>query len=302
MARTLPSAGYRRKCVGAATHFRTIASTHPSVAAANDADLPQGAGPHMTGSMRVWPDDTPIREFFNSTVALQTALPQDRLDAVVASLLREGFGTFGVLRSVVEIYDQAPSPAHALQMCVQPPMPLGVCFVVAKHLVATGPPPPHPSAATHTPRSPKAAPPSPTHPMTLLVRATATSGNNSSAPPAPGLTTGDAPIAAALPAPGADAESSSSEEEDYRVKGAAGTVRHSGTHQCPYCPKRFQYCHLQDHIRSHTGEKPFVCPHCDKNFSRNSTMRRHVKRLHKLPPPPSQYVAPHRVQAPPAQS
>ncbi|CEP00719.1 hypothetical protein PBRA_001773 [Plasmodiophora brassicae] len=236
MARTsLPSAGYRRKCVGAATHFRTIASTHPSVASANDADLPQGAGPHMTGSMRVWPDDTPIREFFNSTVALQTALPQDRLDAVVASLLREGFGT-------------------------------------------------------------------PTHPMTLLVRATATSGNNSSAPPAPGLTTGDAPIAAALPAPGADAESSSSEEEDYRVKGAAGTVRHSGTHQCPYCPKRFQYCHLQDHIRSHTGEKPFVCPHCDKNFSRNSTMRRHVKRLHKLPPPPSQYVAPHRVQAPPAQS
>ncbi|XP_052873127.1 zinc finger protein 121-like [Anopheles cruzii] len=38
-------------------------------------------------------------------------------------------------------------------------------------------------------------------------------------------------------------------------------------HQCPKCPQKFaQLIQLKNHIRTHTGEKPFQCKICDKAF------------------------------------
>lgn len=58
------------------------------------------------------------------------------------------------------------------------------------------------------------------------------------------------------------------------------TITHSSTnkvHQCPYCAysttKKFN---LDNHMRIHTGEKPFSCPHCPYRASTKETLKRHV--------------------------
>ncbi|KAH8298337.1 hypothetical protein KR018_006059 [Drosophila ironensis] len=50
--------------------------------------------------------------------------------------------------------------------------------------------------------------------------------------------------------------------------------------KCPECPKTFHITsHLNEHIRIHTGAKPFKCTHCPKSFTQSSTLKSHL-RLH----------------------
>ncbi|KAI9725723.1 MAG: hypothetical protein M1828_002606 [Chrysothrix sp. TS-e1954] len=52
---------------------------------------------------------------------------------------------------------------------------------------------------------------------------------------------------------------------------------------CPSCSKAFSRpSSLRIHVHSHTGEKPFRCPHegCGKAFSVRSNMKRHQRGCH----------------------
>lgn len=45
---------------------------------------------------------------------------------------------------------------------------------------------------------------------------------------------------------------------------------------CDICKKRFKYKHhLQEHVRIHSGEKPYVCQFCDKRFSHSGSYSSH---------------------------
>lgn len=54
-----------------------------------------------------------------------------------------------------------------------------------------------------------------------------------------------------------------------------GDLRRIG-HQCSVCGKFVQSrAHLTIHMRSHTGEKPFVCRICGRGFSVKSSLKSH---------------------------
>lgn len=52
------------------------------------------------------------------------------------------------------------------------------------------------------------------------------------------------------------------------------------TQKCPYCLKFFTHTtHLEVHIRSHIGYKPYECSYCHKKFTQGGNLRTHL-RLH----------------------
>ena len=52
-------------------------------------------------------------------------------------------------------------------------------------------------------------------------------------------------------------------------------------HQCPHCPYSTKISsHLQRHIHTHTGEKPYPCTVCGRCFSVNSSRNRHMQKIH----------------------
>lgn len=58
------------------------------------------------------------------------------------------------------------------------------------------------------------------------------------------------------------------------------TQKHNLSFLCQICGKQFyRSWKLQDHIRTHTGERPYGCKKCDKSFASKSGLASH-KHIH----------------------
>jgi KRAB domain-containing zinc finger protein len=51
-------------------------------------------------------------------------------------------------------------------------------------------------------------------------------------------------------------------------------------HECHVCAKRFAAQQkLEQHMRTHSGERPFGCTECDKRFARKDKLLEHFRQV-----------------------
>lgn len=83
------------------------------------------------------------------------------------------------------------------------------------------------------------------------------------------------------------------EEEEETMQVNISRSNSSCRYICPYCNKGFtRPSSLRTHTFSHTGEKPFVCsePCCGRKFSVQSNLRRHL-RIHRSNKPTTLFLS-----------
>ena len=65
-------------------------------------------------------------------------------------------------------------------------------------------------------------------------------------------------------------------------RSTGGVAGRSPAFYCSVCGKKCaSNAALRTHHMTHTGEKPFKCPHCEYSAPRNYAITKHVSRMHK---------------------
>ncbi|XP_063371874.1 GDNF-inducible zinc finger protein 1-like [Cydia amplana] len=68
----------------------------------------------------------------------------------------------------------------------------------------------------------------------------------------------------------------------YHVKYYHEKAPKPKNHMCSYCGKGFNTRRILDnHVRTHTGERPFACEHCTAAFAQATALKTHVRSAHK---------------------
>ncbi|GBO43571.1 hypothetical protein AVEN_85062-1, partial [Araneus ventricosus] len=71
------------------------------------------------------------------------------------------------------------------------------------------------------------------------------------------------------------------DNRELRTPYESQIIQGNAVHCCMVCQYRSsKISNVKRHMRNHTGERPFSCPHCGQSFTQKAHALRHISRVH----------------------